>query len=104
MSDEFEALLERIRSGNHPEYGTLAWDGENRKFSITVTFETGGDEPDDIVRRRALRYLEALSPEEREMVDIDVAFRGGRPVRATLRTGTGMLSTQRLRELSQAIT
>jgi hypothetical protein len=103
MNDEFEALLERIRQSDHPDYGVLAWDGQRRRFSITVTFERVQTEPDEVVRRRALRYLEALSPEERELLDIDVAFRDGKPVRATLHTDTGMLSTKRLRELSQAM-
>ena len=102
FQDEFELLLARIREGRHPDYGTLVWNGEQRAFSITVVFECE-DEADEVVRERAVRYLESLTKEERRLVNIDVAFREGRPVRATLRTGTGILSSERLRELSNAI-
>jgi hypothetical protein len=98
---EFEVLLERIRRREHPDYGVLAWDRQRRQISVTVQFERSVDENDQVVRTRALRYLEALTPEEQTAVDIEVSFRGGRPVKATLRTGTGELSADRLRELAR---
>lgn len=102
--NEFEALLERIRNREHPEYGTIAWDGERREVQVTVTFERGGvEESDAAVRARALRYLESLTAEEKELVDVQVTFRAGRPVKAVLRAGTGELSAQRLREMARAL-
>ncbi len=98
--DEFEILLDRIRTKAHPAYGTLAWDGRCRKVTETVAFEeNGAREPDEVVRARALRFLEGLTPEERAIAEVDVTFRDGRPVRATLRAQTGTLSATRLKEL-----
>lgn len=99
--DQFERLLERIRHKEHPEFGTLTWDRQTREFHITVTFERNG-EPDPMVRARALRYLESLSEEERDLVDIDIGFRQGTPVKATVHVDTGALTASRLRKLSQA--
>lgn len=98
--DEFEALLERIRQGNHPEYGALSWDGQRRQMEITVTFDSDGAS-EEVVRRRALRYLESLSPEERALMTVEVVFREGSPRRATLRAQTGTLPGWRLDELRQ---
>ena len=99
---EFQALLERLRRHEHPEYGVLSWDGQTRQISVTVTFERSTDEADEAVRARALRYLGSLTPEEQRLVDVDITFRGGRPVKAILRTGTGELSADRLRQLARS--
>jgi len=100
--DQFESLLERIRERHHPEYGMISWNGETREITVTVQFERNGyQEEDEVVRARALRYLEALTPEEREAAAVDVFFRDRKPVRAILKAGTGELSLERLQELKE---
>lgn len=102
--DDFERLLERIRNKEHPSYGTLTWDGQSRMITTTVQFEANGVvEPDEVVRQRALRYLEALSEDEREIVEVEVVFRAKKPVRAVLKAQTGQLSAARLRELQEKV-
>jgi hypothetical protein len=102
--DPFDVMLDRIRAKAHPEYGSLSWDGQCRKVTETVAFEeTGAKEPDEVVRQRALRFLESLSPEERAIAEVEVTFRDGRPVRAMLRAGTGTLSAARLKELRKKV-
>jgi hypothetical protein len=100
--DEFEALLDRIRRGEHPAYGELSWNGQSRQVTVTVAFESNGcPEADEVVRARALRYLESLTPEERAAAELDIVFRDRKPVRAVLRAGTGELSMERLKELQK---
>lgn len=101
MNDEFEAFLERIRQKNHPEYGMLSWNGQKRQVTVTVQFDGNGSDDDAVIRARALRYLESLTPGERAIVELDVSFREGKPVKAILRAGTGDLPSERLRELAQ---
>lgn len=99
-NDAFEMLLERIRTGDHPDYGLISWDGTSRQVTVTVQFE-GNGEPDEVIRERAVRYLEGLTAEERAVAEVDVVFREKKPVRAILRAQTGELSAERLRELSR---
>jgi hypothetical protein len=100
MNDEFEALLARIRNKNHPQYGTISWNGQTREITVTIQFDGNGVEDDATVRQRALRYLESLTKEEREIINLDINFRDFKPVKAILRAGTGDLPTERLRELA----
>lgn len=97
----FEALLERIRNQEHPAYGALSWDGRSREITETVQFEGNVGEADDVVRARALRYLEGLNEAERAAAEIDIVFREKRPVRAIVRAQTSELSPARLRELKE---
>jgi len=98
--DQYAKLLERIRTGDLPAYGKLSWDGRRRQVEITAQFDEGDGASDEVVRRRALRYLESLTPEERAVVDMEIEVRDGRPVRARLKAKTGAFSAQRLRELA----
>jgi len=98
MADDYQALLDRIRNEEHPEYGTLSWDGQRRRVTITVKFAAGNGR--GTPRDRALRYLAGLTPEEWAVLEIDVVFQAGQPVMARLEADTGVLSSQRLRELS----
>jgi hypothetical protein len=98
--DAFEILLDRIRAKAHPEFGSLSWDGQCRRVTETVAFEESGvKEPDDVVRQRALRFLEGLTPEERRAAEVEIVFREERPVRAILKAQTGALSAKRLQEM-----
>lgn len=103
MSDHeegFQALLDRIRHKNHPEFGSLSWNGQSRQITETVVFENNGVmEPDEVIRARALRYLEGLTPEEQAVAEVSIVFRGKTPVRAVLRAQTAELSPERLRDL-----
>jgi hypothetical protein len=101
MNDEFDVLLERIRQKNHPEFGMLSWSGQKRQVTVTIQFDGNGCDDDAVIRARALRYLESLTPEERAIIDLDVSFREGKPVKVVLRAGTGDLPAERLRELAQ---
>jgi hypothetical protein len=101
MNDGFEALLTRIRDGNHPDYGTLSWDGQTRQVTVTIQFDGNGIEDKAMLRQRALRYLASLTAEERATIDMEITFREGKPVKAVLRGATGDLSPERLRELAQ---
>lgn len=102
MSDEFEQLLERIRQREHPEYGSITWDGHRRSFEVSVQFARSGVAEDEgVIRARALRYLGSLSKREREAARIDIQLRCGVPVRAVLRGNTGDLDPERLRELER---
>lgn len=98
-SSGFEGLLDRIRTGQHSSYGTLSWDGRSREITETVQFESGNHEADEVVRERALRYLSALTPEERARIELEVVFREKKPVRAVLKGKTAELSPDRLVEL-----
>jgi hypothetical protein len=95
----FEALLERIRNQAHPEYGAISWNGKTREITETVQFEGNGAETDEVIRARALRYLQELTEAERAVAEIDIVFREKRPVRAVVRAQTSELSPERLREL-----
>lgn len=98
--DGFQALLERIRNRQHPAYGSLIWNGESRQIMETVLFEGNGvTESDEVVRARALRYLEGLTAEERAVANMEIIFRDEKPVRAVLKAQTGELSPDRLAEL-----
>lgn len=100
--EAFETLLERIRRGNHPDYGMISWDGDTRQLTVTVQFERNDcPEEDAVVRARALRYLEALTAEERAVAEVEIVFRERKPVRAILKAGTGELSIERLAELQR---
>jgi hypothetical protein len=100
MNDEFEKFLDRLRNKNHPQYGTISWNGRTREITVTIQFDGNGVEDDATIRQRALRYLESLTREEREIINLDVSLREGKPVKAILRAGTGDLSIERLRELA----
>jgi hypothetical protein len=99
--DGFQALLERIQKGEHPPFGSLSWNGKTREITETVQFESNGGMPDNDIKERALRYLEGLTEEERDVAEIDIIFREKRPVRAVIRAQTSELSPARLRELRQ---
>jgi hypothetical protein len=100
--DGFQALLERIRRKEHPEFGSLSWNGQSRQITETVIFETNGvPEPDEVIRDRALRYLEGLTPKEQAVAEVNVIFKGKTPVRAIMRAQTAELSPERLKELRQ---
>jgi hypothetical protein len=101
MADEgFEAFLDRIRNQDHPDFGQLSWNGRTRQVTETVQFEANGcPEGDEVVRERALRYLQTLTEEERAAAELDVVFRERRPVRAVLRARTSELSPERLKEI-----
>jgi hypothetical protein len=96
---DFEELLNKIRQDRLPKYGQLDWDGATRTVTETVQFETSPQDSDDLVRSRALRYLEQLTPEERAQAKVEVITRDGRPVRAVLRGSTAALSPERLQEM-----
>ncbi len=98
--DAFDQLLARIRNNEHPEYGTLSWDGESREITETVLFEQPGDS-EATVRQRAIAYLSQLTPAERAAVKVDVHTRQGRPYRAVVKGKTSSLSPDRLRELKR---
>jgi hypothetical protein len=102
IEDGFDQLLDRIRAKEHPQYGSLSWDGESREVTVTVQFENGRQEDPEAVRARALRYLASLTPEERQSLQVDVQMRDGTPVRAVLKGRTNALSPERLRALSEA--
>lgn len=99
----FREFVERIRQGNHPDYGTLVWDGETQQLSVTVVFEMHHQEPLEVVRARALKFFEQLQPHEWLVFQIVLSFRAGRPVRAYLkpRTSAVKIGTSRLRELAE---
>lgn len=100
----FGELLDRIRAREHPDYGSISWDGQSRAFTITVQFERNGFvEEDDLVRERALKYLGGLTPEEQAAADIEVILKNGVPVRAVLKGHTSELDPARLRELERRI-
>ena len=101
QAKQFERILERLANGDYPDYGSLYWDGEHRTVELTVLFDDGSGASDDVVRRRALRYLESLTPEERAAVKLEVSFRDHRPVRAVVRAQSGQFSAARLRELAR---
>lgn len=98
--DDFEQLLERIRQQENPEYGSLEWDGHSRQATVNVKFEREGDD-DAVVRRRALSYLQGLTPEERANLNIEVVYRKNVPVRAVLRGKTSSLNPERLKGLER---
>jgi hypothetical protein len=101
--DEFEELLNRIRQSKHPAYGSLTWDGVSRQVTTTVQFENGQQEPDEVVRGRALRYLEQLTAEERSAVQVEVLLKEGRPVRAVIKASTDKLPVERLHEMERQL-
>ena len=100
--DQYAKLVERIRAGDHPAYGSLTWDGRSRTVEITVRFDDGNSSHTsaEVMRARAERYLASLTPEEQSVVNLQCEFRDGAPVKATLRGGTGLFSAARLRELA----
>lgn len=102
--DGFKALLDRIRRGAHPAYGALEWNGKSRQLTETVLFEnSGAHEPDEVVRARALAYLEALTEKERAAVEVRVEFREEKPVRAIITGDTAQLSPERVAELRRLV-
>ncbi len=100
--DQYAKFVERIRTGDHPAYGSLTWDGRSRTVEITVRFDdsNGSHTSAEVMRARAERYLASLTPEEQSVVNLQCEFRDYAPVKATLRGGTGLFSAARLRELA----
>lgn len=102
--DGFQVLLEQIRAKEKklPRYGSVKWDGITRERTETYQFERNGlVEPDEVIRERALRFLEGLTPEERAVVEMEITFRDETPVRAIMKVQTGELSAERLKELRE---
>jgi hypothetical protein len=98
----FDEFLERIRTGRYPKYGALYWDGETEEMSTAVHFELNRSEPAETVCERAWQFLGQLTPAEQSALEIEVAIRDGKPVRAILkprRNGPVRINTNRLREL-----
>jgi hypothetical protein len=104
--DGFEAVLDLVRRAEHPDYGSIGYDGQKRVITTTVQFDlvTGRQEDPELIRQRAVRYLEGLTPEERQLLDVEVVFRAGAPVRAVLKGSTEDLPPARLVELSRKLT
>lgn len=95
----FDELLDVIRANERaPEYGTIEWNGEERRYEIQVQFEPNGrTEPREIVLSRALAFLEDLSEEQRKS-QITIKYRNGVPVGAVLKGTTAQLDPERLKE------
>lgn len=55
---------------------------------------------DEVIKARALKYLEGLTPEEWAAAKVEVFSKEGKPVRAVIKAGTRELSPERLQELS----
>jgi hypothetical protein len=105
MADHKE-FLERLRPGRLPLYGTLRWDGEAEEVITSVNFELDHKESVATVCTRAYEYFAQLSPAEWLALDIEVATRVGKPVRATLKPrydSPVKLGTARLRQLEQVL-
>lgn len=94
-------FLNRILKGRFPPFGTLIWDGETQQVSTAVHFELSQTESDETVRRRAYDFFAQLSPAEWLALEIEVAVRNRRPVRAILkpRGGVVKVGTGRLRRM-----
>lgn len=94
-------FLKRLLSGRFPPFGTLFWDGETQQVSTAVNFELHQSESDETVRRRAYEFFRQLTPAEWLALEIEVAIRNRRPVRAILkpRAGVVKIGTGRLRRL-----
>lgn len=100
MDTGFEELLNKIRQDRLPAYGSVAWDGQERQVTTTVQFDGSGRESDEVIKARALKYLEGLTPEEWAAAKVEVFSKEGKPVRAVIKAGTRELSPERLQELS----
>jgi hypothetical protein len=96
----YEVFLERLRTGRLPKFGALRWDGESGEVITSVTFELSQKESDETVCQRAYEFFAQLTPKEQRALDIDVATRAGRPVRAVLKPiQKGVISTGRLQQM-----
>lgn len=104
--DGFDEFLERIRTGKHPDYGEMTWDGETRQTTISVKFERPGRfETETTVRERAWRFLRQFTPSERLIVRIRILCKDDKPVGAVIEprsSGLG-LGTARLREMKRVL-
>lgn len=108
QTDSYDEFLERIRTGRHPDFGEIVWDGEIQQISLSVKFDLGWMETDTAIRERAWRYLRGLSPTERAIVKIRIQVHNGLPVRAAISPREGAagvlrLGTDRLQALEQEL-
>jgi len=99
--DNHIGFLKRLLNRRFPAYGTLMWDGETQQVSTAVHFEMNRQEPAEVVSQRAYEFFSQLTPEEWLTLEIEVAIRDGKPVRAILkpRGGVVKIGTGRLRQL-----
>lgn len=97
----YEEFLERIRTGNHPPYGVLTWDGETQQVATAVHFELHKSEPPEVVNGRAWSFLRKLTPAEWLALEVEVTLRDRKAVRAVLkpRSSVVKVGTARLKEL-----
>jgi len=83
-----------------PDYGTLAWDGQDWWLSLTVRFDK--DTKDEwVVRARATSWLRRIREDELPLIELEICKREGLPVKAMLKAKLGVLSGERLKELSR---
>lgn len=106
-SDSYDEFVESIRTGRHPAYGTLVWDGQTRQTAFTIQFRRNENDDPDMVRLRAWRTLKKIGAGERHILKIEVAIKQGLPVYATIQprdeaAGVLRLGTARLQALEAA--
>lgn len=95
----FDELLDLIRENERtPQYGSVEWSGEERRYEVQVQFEANGrTEPREIVLSRAVAFFEGLSDQQRKS-QISIKYRNGVPVSAVLKGTTAELDPERLKE------
>lgn len=100
-SGGFEEFLERVRTGNHPAYGLLTWDGETGQVIMAIHFELNKSEPAEVVNARAWSFLRKLTPAEWLALEIEITLRDHKAVRAVLkpRSSVVKIGTARLKAL-----
>lgn len=100
MDEGFDALLKKIREDKLPEYGSISYDGQSRQFTETFLLRHQGEDKSE-GKSRLLRYLEELTPEEREAANLEIETKERAPYLLRLKGKTGDLPADRLTELRQ---
>jgi hypothetical protein len=105
--ESYESFIQALAKGNHPAYGHVIWDNQQKVMSFTVKFQYSQHDSADLVRQRCEVYLRRLSAEEWGLFHIEVTIRQGVPVYATITPREGAvgvikLHTERLRQLAEA--
>lgn len=101
----FDELLDAIRANERtpPDRGSINWDGKERSYEIIIDFQQNGQtEPPEIVRSRALAFLEGLTPEQRR-AQLNIRYRNGVPVSALFRGTTKELDPKRLNQMKDRL-